>query len=99
MKLIIRVRTKEIVDISEIANVVENGIDVGDLIYAEPGLIVIDVEQVPTGVRSHTHKYIDGQFVKNIDFIEQLREEGRQQILSTTVVNLENQLLLIEGVI
>lgn len=89
-----------IIDISQIATVVENGIDVGGLIYAHSCMLTIkEVPMVPETVRPRTHKYVDGTFIDHVEYMEQLREEGRQEILSTTVVNLENQLLLIEGVI
>lgn len=89
-----------IIDISQIATVVENGIDVDGLIYAHSCMLTIkEVPMVPETVRPRTHKFINGTFIEHVDYTEQLREEGRQQILSTTVVELENQLLLIEGVI
>lgn len=37
---------------------------------------VVEVVNVPENVHEMTHKYVDGEFVENVDYTQILRQEG-----------------------
>ena len=65
-----------VIDIAEEMTEVENGIRVGDIVYAERTLSVVDAV-VPEGVKPQTHKYLNGEFVTNPDYTPFFSPEER----------------------
>jgi hypothetical protein len=58
VKVLVDKLTKVVLDIREQANIVENGIDVGGLIYAQVNQITIyDVDTIPSGVQPQQYLY------------------------------------------
>jgi hypothetical protein len=93
-KLIVSKSDGSLVYVSNMADVVENGIDVGGLVFPSQSVDVFEVDVVPDGVTVQTHCYTvaDGFFAnpgynvaKNPE-IDALKEQNAQIIL-TLVMN------------
>lgn len=71
MYLLVNTETNVIVYISSQATVEENGINVGDMIFANPDgtLKIVEVASVDAGVKPQKYKYVDGAFVVNADYV------------------------------
>ena len=57
-----------------------------DVVYmANFGIRMFEVETVPAGVSTRTHKYIDGEFVENEDYIPYIPDKERIEALEDMV--------------
>jgi hypothetical protein len=70
MKVLVDKHTKAVVYIGKTAEMVENGIDVGGMVFGmAEQLDIFDVENVPENVRSNEYLYTESEgFVKNPNF-------------------------------
>jgi len=79
MKVLIDKNTNVIIDIKEKAEMVDNGLDVGDVVYGCYDIITVyEVESVPENVKPQKYKYIDGNFIVNSDYKEFVTFESQQ---------------------
>lgn len=66
MKIIVRKYDKVVVFIGEKAEIVENGIDVGGLVYGGENIYdIFDLTTLPNEVKAQKYKFKDGVFVIN----------------------------------
>ena len=76
MKLIVD-RNNVILGIHEQATQEPYGIDTNDgNVYLAKGLSIVDVDSVPEGFTSGSHKYINGEYVVNEELIQQKVQEA-----------------------
>lgn len=89
-----------IVAIADQMEIVENGILVGDTVFGERDLILVD-EPVPEGTEIQKHKYINGKFENNPFYVppEKSKDEiiaelqTEVQMLRTEKVEINRQLV------
>lgn len=103
MKLLVSKIDNSIVFVSNVADSVDNGIDVGGLIFPSQGVNVFDVESIPEGVTTQKFCYTvaDG-FTFNPEYntpendeVEQLKQDRDNLLLA--VADLYEQLIALGG--
>ncbi|KUO58977.1 MAG: hypothetical protein APF84_05850 [Gracilibacter sp. BRH_c7a] len=76
MKVLVNKYTHVVIDIREVAEFVENGISVGDCIYAGDYIELHDVADIPTGVKPQKSCYkTDVGFYDNLNYVPPESEE------------------------
>lgn len=88
--------TGVVVHISDTAEMAENGIDVGGMIYAQVDeLEILEVASVPVNVKPQAFKLIDGVFTANENYIPYV--DPQQEIVRLRALLDDATTLLIEG--